>query len=231
MKTEVVSPHLGNFVNSIRDIGYSTEVAVADILDNCIAAKAKNVKIHAVAHPKLIFSILDDGTGMSTAELVEAMRLATKNPESKRDKSDLGRFGLGLKTASFSQCKLLTVVSKKDGVVSAKQWDLELLAKKNQWLLVTPGIAEIKKYPLYIELDQQKQGTLVVWQQIDGFDKDSIADLIDQLRKHLLLVFHRFMEGIKGIPKLTISINNNPISPFDPFNLNHPATQKCRARK
>ena len=75
---------------------------------------------------------------MTEKQLIEAMRLASKNPLDKREKTDLGRFGLGLKTASFSQCKKLTVISKRNGIVSVKQWDLDFISKKNEWLLITP---------------------------------------------------------------------------------------------
>lgn len=165
MKTESVSPNISNFIKSLRDIGYSFEVAVADVLDNSITAKAENIKIHTIDKPAMIFCLLDDGEGMSEDELREAMRLATKDPDEKREKDDLGRFGLGLKTASFSQCKKLTVISKKKGCISAKQWDLNFISKKNQWLLITPE--EIDSFPLIDELKLQKQGTLVVWELID----------------------------------------------------------------
>ncbi len=113
MKTEIVSPNLSNFIKSLRDVGYTFEIAVADVLDNSISANATEIKIYTVAKPDIIFCMLDNGKGMTEIELTEAMRLATQDPEQKRDKKDLGRFGLGLKTASFSQCKKLTVLSKK----------------------------------------------------------------------------------------------------------------------
>ena len=113
MKTERVLPNVANFIQSIRDVGYTFEVAVADILDNSISADANEIKILALSHPKLTVNILDNGSGMDEKELIEAMRLASKNPNVQRAKKELGKFGLGLKTASFSQCKKLTVISKK----------------------------------------------------------------------------------------------------------------------
>ena len=137
--TEVVNPNVGNFIESIRDIGYSFEVAVADLIDNSLTAGCSNLEIVLTPEPQLMFSILDDGGGMFEQELVEAMRLATRNPKEIRSKNDLGRFGLGLKTASFSQCRKLTVVSKKDEKISARQWDLDYISEKNEWLLITPS--------------------------------------------------------------------------------------------
>ena len=113
MQTEIVNPNLSNFIKSLRDVGYTFEIAVADILDNSISANATEINIYTVANPEIIFCMLDNGVGMNEPELKEAMRLATRNPEEERNSKDLGRFGLGLKTASFSQSKKLTVISKK----------------------------------------------------------------------------------------------------------------------
>lgn len=231
MKIENVSPNLANFVASLRDIGYSTEVAVADILDNSIAAKAKNVKIYAVPDPDVVFSILDDGIGMSSAELVEGMRLAVKGPAMARDSTDLGRFGLGLKTASFSQCKRLTVISNKFGRISARIWDLDYIAEQNQWLLITPEPYEIEHLPCYDELASMRTGTLVVWQRVDSFSEADIPDVVYRLRQHLSLVFHRFMEGSVGVSRVNIEINGNKLKPFDPFHASHPATQQFTVEK
>lgn len=224
MKTEIVNPNIRNFIKSLRDIGYTFEIAVADILDNSISASATEIKIYTVAQPEMIFCMLDNGLGMTEAELKEAMRLAAKNPEDKRDKKDLGRFGLGLKTASFSQCKKLTVLSKKDNISSVRQWDLDYISNTNEWHLITPNINDFNDTPLVEEFYNSKHGTLVIWQHIDRYKEKSFSINIDKLRKHLSLVFHRFLEGADSFNRLKISINNNPIKAFNPFNINHDAT-------
>ncbi|MEM5607115.1 ATP-binding protein [Bacillus toyonensis] len=196
MKTEVVQPIVSNFIKSLRDIGYTFEVAVADVLDNSITAKAQNIKISCIPNPDPVFTLLDDGIGMSNNDLINAMRLATNDPDSPRTGSDLGKFGLGLKTASFSQCTKLTVLSKENGVVSLKQWDLEYISKEDEWLLITPDIHEYEHVPLFEEFMKQESGTLVVWQGIDNFSKSEIPSKINVLRSHLSLVFHCFLEGI-----------------------------------
>lgn len=228
---EIVKPNLRNFVKSLRDIGYTFEIAVADIIDNSISANAQQIEIFSVAEPDIIFALLDDGTGMSATELVEAMRLATKDPQDTRSKNDLGRFGLGLKTASFSQCKKLTAISKKDNQVSARQWDLDLIAEKDEWFLLTPEYDFLKSLPLFDKLCLQKQGTLIVWQEIDTLNKSNFTDSISKLRDHLSLVFHRFLEGVERFKKVAITVNNNSIEPFNPFNINHPATQQLATEK
>ncbi|MGV3589869.1 MAG: ATP-binding protein [Adhaeribacter sp.] len=222
MKTETVNPNVANFIESLRDIGYSTEVAVADLIDNSITANSSNIQIYTVAKPTMIFCLLDNGTGMSQKELVEAMRLASKNPNNSREKNDLGRFGLGLKTSSFSQCKKLTVISKKNGKIVSRQWDLTYISIKNKWLLISP--VDISHLPLFSELKNKESGTLIVWENIDRVNSENFSGMIDRLRKHLSLVFHKFLEGTVPFKKLKISINNNPIEPFNPFNHNHPAT-------
>ena len=226
MNTEIVNPDVGNFIKSLRDIGYTFEIAVADVIDNSITANATSIKIYTVAAPEVFFCMLDNGIGMTDKQLIEAMRLGTKDPDEKRAKSDLGRFGLGLKTASFSQCKKLTVLSKKKNILAAKQWDLDYISKTNEWRLITPDIKKLETLPFVQELKKQDQGTLVIWQNIDRYKKDNFTDKIDTLRKHLSLVFHVFLEGIEGFKKLHISINNNEIKPFNPFNTKHRATQE-----
>jgi len=231
LKTETVQPNIKNFIKSLRDIGYSFEIAVADIIDNSITAKAKNIDILIVPEPDLIFELLDDGTGMSENELIEAMRLATKDPDEKRERNDLGRFGLGLKTASFSQCKRLTVITKRENQVFARRWDLDYLGKVNGWELITPESSSIEKYGLYDKLQGYESGTLVVWEEIDRYSKKKMSTVISDLGNHLALVFHRFLEVRPGMSKVGISINKREINPFDPFNKSHPATQQIPDEK
>lgn len=232
MKTEVVQPVVSNFIKSLRDIGYTFEVAVADVLDNSITAKAKNIQISCYPSPKTIFSLLDDGLGMSNSELIDAMRLSANDPDSPREGSDLGKFGLGLKTASFSQCKDLTVLSKKDGIVSIKQWDLDYISRENEWLLITPDINNYKNIPLFEEFMNQESGTLVVWRGIDTFTEEDIPQKLDVLRDHLSLVFHCFLEGIvPGKTVLKIYVNGQKLEPFNPFNPKHIATQQLVPEK
>lgn len=231
MKTEIVQPNLKNFIKSLRDVGYTFEIAVADVLDNSISANATSVQIHTVVYPNLLFCMLDNGAGMSDIELSEAMRLATKNPDDPRDSKDLGRFGLGLKTASFSQCKKLTVLSRKDNITSVKRWDLDYISLQNEWQLITLNSIECEQYPLYEELQRSHSGTLIVWEDIDRYSSDTFSHIIDRLRKHLSLVFHRFLEGWSGVKRLQISINNNQLIPFDPFNSDHKYTKVITTEK
>lgn len=233
MKDHRAPPSAASLIESMRDIGYSFETALADIVDNSITAKSKAIGIlcDADASPPVI-AILDDGCGMSETELLDAMRPGSRNPLDNRKEGDLGRFGLGLKTASFSQCRRLTVVTKKDATISAAQWDLDYVAKKDDWLLRIPDAKEISLLPFIERLGST--GTLVIWETLDRLAdqtqktslKDHLYEQLDNARKHLALVFHRFLTGERKLSKISISINDHPIEAYDPFHSGHPATQR-----
>lgn len=130
-------PRADAMLESLRGLGYTAATALADIVDNSISAGASNVDIWLTWNGAASrVSILDDGRGMSDSELEKAMRLGDKSPLDPRAADDLGRFGMGLKTSSFSQCRRLTVASRKDGGLSCLRWDLTKLAEKPlDWLM------------------------------------------------------------------------------------------------
>ena len=178
MEVEIIEPNVSSFIKSLRDIGYTFEIAVADILDNSISANARNIEIHVEKTPYQALCILDDGDGMNEDTLREAMRISTIDPDAERDSNDLGRFSLGLKTASYSQCTLLTVISKSNSSeISAKQWDLDKVSKLNKWALNSLNEWDVKELfgslgdsSLMERLKEQNSGTLVVWQKLDRFE-------------------------------------------------------------
>ena len=229
VRTKEVAPHASMLIESMRDIGYSLETALADIIDNSITAKAHSIRLladTASSHPSL--AILDDGEGMSEDELLAAMRPGSRNPLETRDKEDLGRFGLGLKTASFSQCRKLTVASRKAGATSCARWDLDKVALSNQWLVEL--LDDTTSVPWIDELGST--GTLVVWETLDRLVESDAQDArsafvsrIDDASEHLELVFHRFLTGERGIRKIALELNGRLLEPFDPFHTSHPATQ------
>ena len=205
-------PHASSLIESLRDIGYSFESAVADIIDNSITANAREIKIYFdFKDKKFLLAIIDNGIGMSKNELIEAMRPGSKNPLDNRDSEDLGRFGLGLKTASFSQCRKLTVVSSQNNIQNATRWDLDFIAKENDWSLQILDKQEIGD--IYKIDNLEESGTLVLWEECDRIiDKsleklteETIYEKIEHLQKHLELVFHRYLKGKNHI---NISINN-----------------------
>lgn len=218
---------------SLRDLGYSLETAIADLIDNSISANADRIEIFcdvSGSNPAVVIS--DNGKGMTEAELLTAMRHGTNNPRQERLPRDLGRFGLGLKTASFSQCRSLTVVSAKDGVRSAAEWDLDLVDKSDDWLLRILDETDINELPHTTMLGVH--GTAVIWRDLDRLietdDKQRQQEIVNEklgaVERHLSLVFHRFLAGeVKGYPKILLFINGHPIEAFDPFCRKNPTTQ------
>lgn len=223
MRTKNLPPYAPTLIESTRAIGYSLEAAVADIIDNSIAAGATLVSIYFFPIDGAYISILDNGKGMNEAELDLAMQYGSKSPTDARDSKDLGRFGLGLKTASLSQCRSLTVVTKQGGTVLGRRWDIDHVACVGDWSLLILDPSEINDVPEINRLLDQPSGTLVVWQKLDRMKAGEVnfelalGRKIDSVRSHLALVYHRYLSGEPGITKFKLSINDEPVSAADPF--------------
>lgn len=225
------TPYAAALIEGHRDFGYSLETALADIIDNSISASTSRIDLVAdtIADEPWI-ALADNGRGMTERELVDAMRLGSKNPTDTRAIQDLGRFGLGLKSASFSQCRRLTVLSRRNGTTSCARWDLDRIADRNDWSLeLIDEASNITGYDLLPE-----NGTVVLWQKLDrlasGYTHDRTKRAehmnmeLTRAERHLRLVFHRFLEGSR--PKLILSLNGRALKPIDPMASSHPATQK-----
>jgi len=223
-------PHAESLIEGLRDFGYSIETSLADIIDNSVTAKAQRIDIVAdtVSDDPWI-AIVDDGKGMSRDELLEALRPGSRNPRSERHVEDLGRFGLGLKSASFSQCRQLTVVSRKMGATTAVVWDLDKVAETKSWtayILEDPAIVPGFQY-------LGDAGTVVAWKKLDRLDggysnNDAqrtriLNESLSGAERHLRLVFHRYIGG--KTPKLSLFLNNSKLEAIDPFAEGHPARQ------
>lgn len=215
----------------MRALGYSFESAVADLVDNSLSAQASAIDIRFSPFDEPFVAILDNGTGMLPPGLTSAMRHGSQNPTLKRDEKDLGRFGLGLKTASLSQCRRMTVVSLRDGILSGRCWDLDYVAIRQDWMLLQLSEDHIRHLPLVDQLIAQKHGTIVLWQNFDRLGagersiEQALGNRMDLLREHLALVFHRFIAPEPGIPAVSISINKFAIRAIDPFLTRNKATQ------
>lgn len=219
-------------IESIRSIGYSFQSAIADLIDNSISANAKRIDIYSIPNDNPYIVIFDNGNGMNENELEEAMRLGSKSPNDIRDENDLGRFGLGLKSASLSQCRSLIVVSKKDEKISAFSWDLDYVILKNSWSILEFDEEEIRKLP-HIELfNNVEQGTYVLLQKFDRIEvstsnlNKTISEKMNLTIDHLALVFHRYIED-----GLEIFVNNRKIEALDPFLTKNRATQIKRTQE
>ena len=168
---------------------------------------------------------------MSNNELEIAMQYGSKSSLEERDSNDLGRFGLGLKTASLSQCRRLTVITKRDGIMSAAQWDIDHIIKMNSWSLLEFTIDEIKNMKIASLLDNKISGTIVLWECFDRLESATknfsklFNEKISLARSHIALVFHRFIGDESISNKVKIYFNNEKVSPIDPFLSDNPATQ------
>jgi hypothetical protein len=227
MESELITPSV-NLLESMRSVGYSTEAAVADLIDNSITAKARHIVVDADVVDGKFLAVLDDGRGMTGEVAREALRLAGSVGD--REDSDLGRFGLGLKTASLSQARCLTVVTKRAGTVTALRWDIDFVRDSGQWLLIVLDEPDLSELPLWSEFDAQPTGTLVVWNELDLLLGDTsepgafLAERLSGVRSSLALVFHRFLSDRRD--RLSIRVNGIALRPIDPFLSDNPKTQR-----
>lgn len=224
MKTKPLPPYAPTLIESTRAIGYTLETAIADIVDNSISASASCIEISFFPVGDSYIAILDNGYGMGADALETAMRYGSQNPNEKRAVNDLGRFGLGLKTASLSQCRTLTVVSKQHNHIEACCWDIDHVINAHDWsLLILDSEEDFNAIPQIEELRKLESGTLVVWQNLDRLKvgeldfSRSMGKKMDVVRSHLSLVFHRYISGEPGLKRIQIRMNNTPIEPADPF--------------
>jgi len=231
--SERIEPRASSLIPSLRSVGYSLSTAVADIIDNSIAASSRNIRVRAEWDGESsFFSITDDGFGMAESALAEAMRWGSRSPLEPRTANDMGRFGLGLKTASFSQCRRLTVFSKtRSSDPAVRCWDLDYINSCHDWMLLRS--VDRNTLSLLKLAPDAASGTVVLWQWLDrvvpsgtGVDsKKAHARFLQQLedvKKHLAMVFHRFLEH----GTLKIYFNENAVEPWNPFLVSHEATQR-----
>ena len=223
-KYEEAQPRPSSLIQSLRAFGYDIATAIADLIDNSITAKSTQIEIiFDWNYGEPWIAIVDNGMGMSSDELLESMRLGSQNPLDVRNADDLGRFGLGLKTASFSQCKQLTVASKKNTQLSVRCWDLDLVTETNQWRLLVEGSRVCEKI-IRSKLNSIEHGTVVLWEKIDRIiPADAVGDedyqdaflaYLESVRDHIAKTYSDFMFGHN---KIHFKINGLDIEPWDPF--------------
>ncbi len=202
---------------AIRSIGYTFEMAVADIIDNSISANASCVNIYSEINPNPYFCFIDNGKGMNEEELKNAMLLGSFRPNSTNTSLDLGRFGMGLKSASLSQCRKFTVVTKQNDRILGVVFDIDLIEKNQKWILEQLSDKDFSNIPMIKHLYSLHSGTIVVWEHFDKIE-NSAKDFEVSFRKYIALakahvefVFHRFYD------KVSIFFNEQRIEKRDPF--------------
>jgi hypothetical protein len=232
---EIVNPDPAGTVASLSSLGYSIEAAIADLVDNSVAAKARSVEVVCTWEgPDSWIAVLDDGTGMTPAQLVAAMTLAVKGPGTLRKPEDLGRFGMGLKTASFSQARQLIVTTRTSGGRWAtRTWDLDTVRDTGEWRLLY-GSDPASELVLDRLRGHKPQGTIVLWRRLRRFDSDQVSVLdhvsqrqfyteVSRVEGHIGMVFARLLTGQR---RLTLSVNGTPVRSWDPFLSRHPSVQR-----
>jgi len=223
-----VPPDPFRTIEGLRDTGYTLETAIADIIDNSIAAASTDVIVEwkhmADGQPEL--RIIDNGVGMDRPELLNAMKYGSN----RRSQPSLGKFGLGLKTASSAICKRFSAVSRKGlgQPVLKATWDLDEVERSGKWDLLV-GLAEPDEIEILDQVANGGSGTLILWQNIDRVlpreselvnkkAKDNIEDINNEVRGHLSLAFYRFIQGSDfGIQPVNISFNGRRIEGTDPL--------------
>lgn len=232
------TPRANILMGSMRSIGYTFETAICDVIDNSISAHCKNVYLYFPQNPlaSLAVGILDDGDGMSSENLFEAMRYGSSSSEDQRADDDLGRFGLGMKSASMSMCRILTVASKFEGKIHAFTWDYNFIQKEGEWITIEHTQNEIIDLPYIEKLKALEHGTLVIWRDFDVISKSSNGQVYETLNEYkntvndaVALIFHRFLNA-KFKNHICIHVNNSRVTGLDPFLENHPKTTSRKER-
>ncbi|MFV2008760.1 ATP-binding protein [Micromonospora sp. LOL_027] len=238
MSYDIVNPDPAGTVLSLRSLGYSVEAAVADLVDNSVAAAARSIAVHFTWHgPESWVAVVDDGTGMTEQELVTAMTVAAR-VSGQRSRTDLGRFGMGLKSASFSQAGRLTVGTRRTEAAEAvRTWDLSVVARTGEWRLLHG--ADEDTATVMGQLRPERSGTVVLWRGLHRFAVPGMTDGDTRAQKqfyaeaarveeHLGMVFNRFLVGRNHI---TITINGTPVRAWDPLLAAHPSVQRLPAEE
>jgi hypothetical protein len=221
---KLIIPSARRLMTSLRGLPYDISGAVADLVDNSLDAGARSISVDLAADWRGAYvRIADDGLGMSERALDEAMRYGSSRDY---DLDDLGHFGLGLKTASLSQCRRLTVATRTTlrGRIRIRRWDLDRVASQDAWILERPRLLDCR--PQLTDPLRERPGTVVLWEDLDRIlcgrreDGDAarrrLADVADDISAHLAMVFHRFLAGEAG-PRVAIGVNGERLRPWDPF--------------
>lgn len=231
-KVELI-PDAHLLLSSLRSVGYKTETAIADILDNCIAAHATEIHVDFIWEDEVSkIAIYDNGDGMDKESLVASMKIGSSDPSDKRLPDDLGRFGMGMKTAAFSLGKRLRVVTKKDGSLHTACWDLDYIEAQHdgKWSLIIDDLSDNEIYGDCPQYQTFENGTLILVDSLDRFvdttalkkSKTNFYKIVERVKDHIGMIFHRFIEE----DDLSIYFKNELVPAWNPFVLSNNATQE-----
>jgi len=233
-------------IEGLSHIGYSLQSSVCDLIDNSIShGKAENIFVifeYIPSTQKFIFLLYDDGVAMSRADLKNAMKFGSSDENYDKFR-DLGRFGMGLKTASLAHCNQIRLTSKKkSGQPSAVLLDKHAVLKSDRWKYseyngnsateqLATSINLIKEmYPKHKKLFHSTASyTLVQWDDISDLNDKACeykserhrANWIEltqgTLECHIKMVFHRFLNANHGLKKINIHYNGDKLTGWSPL--------------
>ena len=223
-KIELI-PDPSRIIEGLRDTGYDFNTAMADLVDNSISAGATiiDVRINLDVHNEITVLIADNGCGMNFEGLKNAMTYGSKKRD---DPKSLGKFGLGLKTASTAFCRSLSVLSKtNESEYNKVKWDLDYVASVNAWELIHDKLDQDEID--YLEtITNGKSGTVVKWEKVDRLMKAYVnvasikkaySRIVDSLKQHFEMTYQKFMDKDFTDAPVKIIVNDVAISPWDPF--------------
>ena len=229
-ETVPLIPDPARTMEGLRDMGYSFETAVADLVDNSIAANASAVDISVQLdfRGQVRLAIADNGDGMDRKHLEEAM---TYGSVRRSDPASLGKFGLGLKTASTAWCRRLSVVSRPSSEVSPMMatWDLDYVAECGEWLLLISDEPDGESVAHLDRVAPNHAGTVVQWTKVDRLlrsyadptgrpAKKALKRRCDDLQFHLSMTYQRFLDPKdKRARNIRITLNGQSITAWNPF--------------
>lgn len=232
-----LSPNPRSHIKTLSRIGYNLNSAISDIIDNSVTAQSKTIRIDMhIVEGQAVLKVIDDGYGMTAGTLVDSMRIGCKDPSEVRGEFDLGRFGSGMKMASFSQARILTVISKSEhSRPNCATWNLDIVEANNSWKLVKYSEEEAEDLCSKFDVDFDISGTAVIWQSIakyQGFQNLELESILGQdlsrLKDYVQRHFHKFMEGRSSVKFL---FNSQELGYFDPFLRNRDGYQEGPSQK
>lgn len=234
MTYDIAAPEPAGMVASLSSLGYSLPAAVADLIDNSVSADARNIDVEFTwAGRDSWIAVVDDGRGMSIQELVTAMTVAARGPATSRASTDLGRFGVGLKSASFSQSRRLSVATATAGDWHVRTWDLDVVEETGEWRLLHG--ADVDTTTVLDRLrSATDHGTIVLWRRLNGYHGGDVSEEDERTQRqfyaeaartesHLAMVFARFLTGSH---RRNLRVSGSTVEPWDPFMSNHPSVQR-----
>ncbi|WP_405427662.1 ATP-binding protein [Micromonospora sp. NBC_00617] len=234
MTYDIAAPEPAGMVASLSSLGYSLPAAVADLIDNSVSAEARNIDVEFTwAGRDSWIAVVDDGRGMSIQELVTAMTVAARGPATSRASTDLGRFGVGLKSASFSQSRQLSVATATAGDWHVRTWDLDVVEETGEWRLLHG--ADVDTTTVLDRLrSATDHGTIVLWRRLNGYHGGDVSEEDERTQRqfyaeaartesHLAMVFARFLTGSH---RRNLRVSGSAVEPWDPFMSNHPSVQR-----